>query len=122
MEEFITSLGLKQVPRVQVYNNSCIYYTNLITTIFFTLTHVVLMLTVFSFWGQGDWLVIVYSGLQTAVGLYSLGLTIGELAVQATLLSFKRHIRWILFILVSISTLMISVSMGLYFSDKSIKA
>ena len=118
MEEFLTQLNLKPAsPRVSVYNNSFLYYFNLVTTMLFIVIHVLLMLTVFNFWGQGQWLVIVYSALQLSLGLYSLGVTTGEIALQAFLMGGMQYAKMLLFILTSISIMTLSVATGLYFYD-----
>ena len=90
-------------------------------TVFFLLMHLLLMFFHFNKWSNGDWLVIVYSCLQVGVGFYSLGLTIGEVALQAVLVSVKTYLKWVTFILISTATVMLVVSISIYFYDPTVK-
>ena len=80
------------------------------------------MCVIFNFWNHGDGLVIVYSMLQVAVGLYSIGLTFGDVPLQIVLLYVKLYVRWVLFFCIGIATVMITVTIGIYFYDSSIKS
>ena len=60
---FLVQLGLLQTPKVRVYDNACLYYFNMVTTILFLVGHLALMMFVFDYWNRGDWLIIVYSML-----------------------------------------------------------
>lgn len=77
---FLQQLGLSPAPKVSVYNNACLYYLNLIVTSMFLIGHLAVMMVIFNFWNRGDWLVIIYSLLQMTIGLYSLGLTLTDVA------------------------------------------
>lgn len=102
---------------VQGFDNPALYYINMVTSVIFVLSHLILMVTIFNFWGNGDYLVLIYSSLQLIVGSYSLVLTFGEVALQIVFLSAKEIIRWILFIVLAIGTTMLAITAFIYLGD-----
>jgi hypothetical protein len=84
------------------------------------LSHITLMLTVLEIWDNGDIFTVVWSSLQFILSCYSYCLTFGTIPVKIVLLYIKQYIRAILFILISVSTTLVTVSLGLWLTSSMI--
>lgn len=105
-------------PQVaQTYRNICLLATNFVITVMFLLSHLVLMYFIFSNWGSWDYMVIIYSSMQIALGVYSVMLCVGDPALQIVLLRLEIYVNWVLFVIITITAFSFLLSIWLYFTN-----
>ena len=85
-------------------SNTCLYYTNMVCTLIFLVSHIALMATLFDLWAKGDYVVIIWSSLQFALGIYSIVLTFGSVALQIVFIYVKSYVNGITFIYITTGT------------------
>ena len=111
------------IPKVRAstgYTSVCLWTTNMILTFVFFVFHLFIMIIFFKIQSSGNWLALLWSILQLIVGVYSLGLTFGEVVVQIVFLYGRYIAKMLIFFYLSLGMVMIVVSITNYLSAQTV--